>query len=201
MPAFHQSRKNLIMLMFVLIGIIIIGQLFNLQILNTKYSILADEQGKFRKVVYPDRGILFDRKNRAILRNTVIYDLMVTPGKIRGMNLDTAALCRILEIDTTEFKKRILTAIIRNRSYRVSIFDASLPREKIARLNESMYKFVPAFYLQERPVRDYPFDAAGNILGYLSEVDSNFLKRHEGEGYQMGDYAGKTGLERSYERG
>ncbi len=200
MPAFHQSRKNLIMLLFVIMGVIIIAQLFNLQILNTKYSILADEQGKFRKVVYPDRGILFDRKNRAILRNTVIYDLMVTPGKIRGMNLDTAALCRILEIDTTEFKKRILTAIIRNRSYRVSIFDASLPREKIARLNESMYKFVPAFYLQERPVRDYPFDAAGNILGYLSEVDSNFLKRHEGEGYQMGDYAGKTGLERSYER-
>ncbi|MEO8110666.1 MAG: penicillin-binding protein 2 [Ginsengibacter sp.] len=188
------------MLMFLLIGIIIIAQLFNLQILNTKYSIMADEQGKFRKVVYPDRGILFDRKGRAILRNTVIYDLMVTPGKIRGMNMDTFALCRVLGIDTTEFKKRILTAIIKNRSYRVSVFESSLSPEKIARLNESMYRFVPAFYLQERPVRDYPYDAAGNILGYLSEVDSSFLKRHEGEGYQMGDYAGKTGLERSYER-
>ena len=63
-----------------------------------------------------------------------------------------------------------------------------------------MLKFVPAFYLQERPVRDYPFDAAGNILGYLSEVDASFLSRHESEGYQMGDYAGKTGLERSYEK-
>ncbi len=125
---------------------------------------------------------------------------MVTPGKIHGMNLDTFALCRILNIDTAEFKKRILTAIIRNRSYRVSVFESSLSLEKIARLNESMYRFVPAFYLQERPVRDYPYDAAGNILGYLSEVDSSFLKRHEGEGYQMGDYAGKTGLERSYER-
>ena len=200
MPAFNQSRKNVIMLMFLLIGIIIIAQLFNLQILNTKYSIMADEQGKFRKVVYPDRGILFDRKGRAILRNTVIYDLMVTPGKIRGLNLDTLALCHILDIDTAEFKNRILTAIIRNRSYRVSVFESSLSAEKIARLNESMYKFVPAFYLQERPVRDYPYDAAGNILGYLSEVDSSFLKRHEGEGYQMGDYAGKTGLERSYEK-
>lgn len=181
-------------------GVIIIGQLLNLQVLNTKYSVLADEQGKFRKVVYPDRGILFDRKGRAILRNTVIYDLMVTPSKIRGMNLDTNALCRILDIDTAEFKKRILTAIIKNKSYRTSIFEALLSQEKFARINESMYKFVPAFYLQERPVRAYPFDAAGNILGYLSEVDSSFLKRHEGEGYQMGDYAGKTGLERSYEK-
>lgn len=186
--------------MFLLMGLIIIAQLFNLQVINTKYSILADEQGKFRKVVYPDRGILFDRKGKAILRNTVIYDLMVTPGKIRGMNLDTSALCRVLDIDTAEFKKRILTAIIKNRSYRVSVFEALLSESKIAKLNESMYKFVPAFYLQERPIRDYPFNAAGNILGYLSEVDSSFLKRHEGEGYQMGDYAGKTGLERSYER-
>jgi penicillin-binding protein 2 len=186
--------------MFLFMGLVIIFRLFSLQVINTKYSIMADEQGKFRKVVYPDRGILFDRRGKAILRNTVIYDLMVTPGKIKGMNLDTAALCRILEIDTAEFRKRFLTAIIKNRSYRPSVFESLLPVEKIARLNESMFKFVPAFYLQERPVRDYPYDAAGNILGYLSEVDSSFLKRHEGEGYQIGDYAGKTGLERSYER-
>lgn len=186
--------------MILFMGLVIIIRLFSLQVLDTKYSIMADEQGKFRKVVYPDRGILFDRKGRAILRNTVIYDLMVTPGKIRGMNLDTFALCRILQIDTAEFKKRILTAIIKNRSYRPSVFEALLSPEKKAKINESLYKFVPAFYLQERPVRDYPFDAAGNILGYLSEVDSNFLKRHEGEGYQMGDYAGKTALERSYEK-
>ncbi|HXS58242.1 MAG TPA: hypothetical protein VN726_19055, partial [Hanamia sp.] len=173
--------------MILFMGLVIIFRLFSLQVINTKYSIMADEQGKFRKVVYPDRGILFDRKGKAILRNTVIYDLMVTPGKIRGMNLDTAALCRILEIDTAEFRKRILTAIIKNRSYRPSVFESLLPVEKIARLNESMFKFVPAFYLQERPVRDYPYDAAGNILGYLSEVDSSFLKRHEGEGYQIGD--------------
>ncbi|HEY5391868.1 MAG TPA: penicillin-binding transpeptidase domain-containing protein, partial [Hanamia sp.] len=115
-------------------------------------------------------------------------------------NLDTAALCHILNIDTAEFRKRIITSIIKNRSYRPSVFETSLSEEKIAKINESMYKFVPAFYLQERPVRDYPYDAGGNILGYLSEVDSNFLKRHEGQGYQMGDYAGKTGLERSYER-
>ncbi len=200
MSAFNQSRKNIIIIIFLLMGLVIIVRLLNLQVFNTKYSVMADEQGKFRKVIYPDRGILFDRNGKAILRNTIIYDLMVTPSKLKGMNLDTIALCHILDIDTAEFRKRIITSIIKNRSYRASIFEALLPREKIARINESMYKFVPAFYLQERPVRDYPFDAAGNILGYLSEVDSSFLKKHEDEGYQIGDYAGRTGLERSYER-
>ena len=159
---------------------------------------MADEQGKFRKVIYPDRGILFDRKGRPILQNTIIYDLMVTPAKLKGV--DTFSLCRILNIDTTEFRKRIISAIIKNKSYRPSVFEALLPEEKIAKLNESMYKFVPAFYLQERPVRDYPYDAAGNILGYLSEVDSPFLKKHVGEGYQIGDYTGWTGIEHSYEK-
>jgi penicillin-binding protein 2 len=170
----------------------------NLQVFSTKYAIMADEQGRFRKVVYPDRGILYDRKGKSVLQNTIIYDLMVTPSKLK--DLDTLALCKILSIDTAEFRKRIVTAIIKNRSYRPSIFEALLSDEKIAKLNESMYKFVPAFYLQERPVRDYPFDVGGNILGYLSEVDSSFLKNHLAEGYQIGDYAGKTGLERSYER-
>ena len=200
MSAFNQSRKNIIIAMFILMSLVIIIRLLNLQVFDTKYSVMADEQGKFRKVIYPDRGILYDRNGKAILRNTIIYDLMVTPGKIRGMNLDTAALCHILNIDTAEFKKRIITAIIKNRSYRASVFEALLPPEKIAKINESMYKFVPAFYLQERPVRDYPYDAAGNILGYLSEVNPAFLKQHESEGYQVGDYAGRTGLERSYER-
>jgi penicillin-binding protein 2 len=186
--------------MFLLMALVIILRLLNLQVLNKKYSIMADEQGKFRKVIYPDRGILYDRNGKAILRNTIIYDLMVTPSKLKGMGLDTGALCHILDIDAAEFKKRIINAILKNRSYRASVFEALLPPEKIARINESMYKFVPAFYLQERPVRDYPFDAGGNILGYLSEVDSSFIKNHESDGYQVGDYAGRTGLERSYEK-
>lgn len=185
--------------MILAVGLIIIFRLLSLQVFNNKYSLLADEQGKFRKVVYPDRGILFDRKGRAILRNTIIYDLMVTPRKLREMHLDTLALCNALNIDTAEFKKR-MKDIIFLRSFRPSVFEASLSDEMVARINESMYKWVPAFFLQERPVRDYPYDAAGNILGYLSEVSPAFLKSHEGEGYQPGDYAGRTGLERTYEK-
>ncbi|CAN5318342.1 penicillin-binding protein 2 [soil metagenome] len=198
MAAITEPRKNVIVVIFVGMCLVIIFQLANLQLFNTKYSIMADEQGRFRKVVYPDRGILFDRKGHPVLQNTTIYDLMVTPSKLKGV--DTAALCSILQIDTIEFRKRIETSIFKNRAYRPSVFEALLPDEKIAKLNESMYKFVPAFYLQERPVRDYPFDAAGNILGYLSEVDTAFLNKHSTEGYQMGDYAGKTGLERTYEK-
>ena len=159
---------------------------------------MADDQGKFRKVIYPDRGIVYDRKRRPILQNTTIYDLMIIPNKLKGV--DTFSLCRILEIDTAQFNKKVVEVIIKNGRSRSSVFDGLLSDQKMAMLNEAMYKFAPGFYLQERPVRSYPFDAGGNILGYLSEVDTNFLKNHKSEGYQTGDYAGKTGMERTYEK-
>ena len=159
---------------------------------------MADDQGKFRKVIYPDRGIVYDRRRRPILQNTTIYDLMIIPNKLKGV--DTFSLCKILQIDTAQFNKKVVDVIIKNGRSRSSVFDGLLSDEKMAMLNEAMYKFAPGFYLQERPVRSYPFDAGGNILGYLSEVDTNFLKNHKNEGYQTGDYAGKTGMERTYEK-
>ncbi len=198
MPAFNQSRKNIIRLIFIAMFIIIIARLFTLQVFTSKYKILADDQGKFRKVIYPDRGIVYDRNGKAILQNTTIYDLMVVPNKVKGV--DTFALCKILDIDTAKFNRRIVELIIKNGRSRPSIFDGLLSDEKMAMLNEAMYKFTPGFYLQERSVRSYPFDAAGNVLGYLSEVDTNFLKSHPDDGYMIGDYAGKTGMERTYEK-
>ena len=186
--------------MLVVIGmfVIIFLQLLNLQIFSSKYKVDADNQGIFRKVIYPDRGIVFDRKGRAILQNTTIYDLMVIPGKIKGT--DTAALLSILNIDSAEFHKRIIAAIIKNKSYRASVFEPLLSNEKMAKLSENLYKLAPGYFMQERSVRDYPFEAGGNIFGYLGEVDSNILKNPLYQGYVMGDYIGRAGLERTYEK-
>ena len=198
MSVYNQSRKNVIRLVFISLFVIIILRLLTLQVITSKYKILAEDQGTFRRVVYPDRGIVFDRNKNAILQNTLISDLMLTPNKLKG--IDTAALCDILGIDTAQFKKRVVELIIKNGRSRPSVFEPLLNPEKMARLNESMFKFTPAFYLQERSVRSYPYTAAANVLGYTAEVDTNFLKKHPGEGYVAGDYAGMTGLERSYEK-
>lgn len=198
MPVFNEPRKNVIRLIFIGLFVIILIRLFTLQVLTSKYKVLAEDQGLFRKVVYPDRGIIFDRNNNAILQNTNISDLMVTPNKIKG--IDTLALCAILDMDTAQFKKRIVELIVKYGRSRSSVFEPLLSVEKMAKLNESMYKFAPAFYLQERSIRSYPYSVAANVLGYIAEVDTNFLKKHPDEGYVAGDFAGMTGLERTYER-
>jgi penicillin-binding protein 2 len=198
MSVFNQSRKNVIMLVFAGMFLVIILQLAHLQLFSSEYKIMAEVQGTFRKVIYPDRGIVFDRSGRPILENATISDLMVTPNKLKG--IDTLSLCNILGIDTAQFHKKIVELIIKNGRARASVFEALLSDKKMAMLNESMYRFAPGFYLQERSVRSYPYEAAANVLGYTAEVDPNYLKNHETDGYVSGDYAGMTGIERTYEK-
>ncbi|HEX6916078.1 MAG TPA: penicillin-binding transpeptidase domain-containing protein, partial [Chitinophagaceae bacterium] len=100
-------------------------------------------------------------------------------------------------IDTTEFRKRMVTAIIKNSKYRPSVFEGLVSPQVQAQLEENMYRF-PGFDLSERPIRAYPFKAAAHILGYVGEVDSAIIKQSN-YFYQMGDYAGRAGLEKTYE--
>ncbi len=198
MSAFNQSRSRIIRLIFLIAFVLIIAQLFYLQVVSGKFSQMADDNAILRKTIYPPRGLVLDRSKQAILNNTLTFDLMVTPSQAKG--IDTAFFCRLMEIDTAEYRKRIITAIIKNKSFRPSVFEASLPPQKYARIQENIWRFQNGFYIQERPIRSYPFDAAANIVGYIGEVDSNYLKKHSEAGYQSGDYAGMTGLEASYEK-
>lgn len=196
MSVFNQSRSNIIRLIFIGLFFIVVVQLFNLQILSDDYKQMALNNAVFRKVVYPNRGIIYDRKGKAILNNTIMYDLVVTPYEVK--NIDTFSLCETLQIDTAEFRKRMLEARFKNGPYRPSIFEDLLPPDMHARLDENIWKF-PGFALIERPVRVYPFNAAAHIMGYVGEADSGIIKRSKGF-YQLGDYVGRSGLEAYYEK-
>lgn len=197
MPVFNQSRSYIIRILFVLAFLVIFVQLFNLQVLSSEYKIKADQNALLRKTIYPARGVVFDRKGRPLVKNTLMYDLMVTPSEVKGV--DTAYLCKLLDIDTAEFNRRIVSAIVKNTAARPSAFEDLLTPEKYARLDENMWRFGNGFFLQERPVRTYPFNAGAAFMGYIGEVDSAIIARSGGF-YEPGDYVGRTGLESYYEK-
>ena len=196
MPVFNQSRSSIIRLIFGALFLVITAQLFNLQIVSNKYKRQAQENALFQKRIYPNRGIIYDRKGKAILNNAILYDLVVTPSQVK--NIDTSYFCQLLDIDTAEFRDRILDAKFKNGPFRPTIFEDLLPPDLYAKFEENIWKF-PGFNLQERPIRIYPFNAAAHIMGYVGEVDSTILKRSNYT-YQLGDYVGRSGLEQYYEK-
>lgn len=195
MPVFNQSRSRIIRLIFLVAFFVIIARLFYLQIMSSEFDRLAMNNAVFPKIVYPERGIIYDRKGKPILNNTRMYDLMVTPADVK--NFDTLTFCRLFEMDTSEFRTRITEAILKNTRVRPSVFQGILTPQMQARFEEYSYKF-PGFALVERPVRTYPFNAAAHILGYINEVDPGDVDRSGGF-YRQGDYIGKSGLESTYE--
>lgn len=197
-PQTLQVRSKVITVVIVIVFFVIIAQLLNLQLFSKELKLQAQGNAITRRVVYPDRGMIFDRKKRVILSNEVSYDLMVVPSEARK-GVDTFALCSILKIDTAEYRERMFTSILKNGNYRPGTFEPLLSPKLYATLNESMYKF-PGFYLQDRPTRTYPYKVGANILGRLGEVDAKYLEEHPDEGYQSGDYKGVAGLEYNYEK-
>ena len=56
----------------------------------------------------------------------------------------------------------------------------------------------PGTHLRKRTLRDYTYKAAAHVLGSVGEVNQNDLDRDAF--YSRGDYSGRDGLERTYEK-
>lgn len=176
---------------------ILLAKLFSIQILDDRYKLASENNSLVYNTVYPTRGIIHDRNGKILVGNKVAYDLMVTPREVG--EFDTLAFCKALDV-SPEFVRAKMKEYRMFRSrigWRTVVMIKQLPQETYMRFAEVAYKF-PGFRGQARSIRDYPYNAGGNLLGYVSEVDADFIKRHEGE-YQAGDYAGKTGIEAARE--
>ncbi len=176
---------------------ILITKLFAIQILNDKYKRDASNNSMVYDVIYPTRGIIYDRNGKIIVGNTVSYDILVTPREVKAF--DTLQLAESLGVSADLIREK-MAEYRKNRSrigYQTVVMLKKIPPETYMKFAELQYKF-PGFRGQMRSIRSYPFNAGGNLLGYVSEVDADFIKKHPGE-YRSGDYAGKTGIEAARE--
>lgn len=181
-----------------LMACVLIAKLFAIQILDDKYKINASNNSMVYDIIYPTRGIIYDRNGKIIVGNKVAYDILVTPKEVEPF--DTLLLADALNI-TPEFLRGKMAEYRKNRKrigYQSMVMLKQIPPETYMKFAEIQYKF-KGFKGQVRSIRDYPVNAGGNLLGYVSEVDQSYIKRHPGE-YRPGDYAGKTGIEAAREK-
>lgn len=192
---------------FVIAGIAIVVvlvyalRLFYLQIIDQSTADKADNNALVRQTVYPSRGLIYDRNGKLLVFNQPIYEVTLTMREM-GEDFDTLAFCRTLRIDTVEFNSRI--ADIKNTRknlgysrYTPQVFMSMLSKEDVANLQENLYHF-PGVRLSRRTLRDYTYDAACHVLGSVGEVNQRDLERDDY--YRRGDYSGRDGLERTYEK-
>ena len=177
--------------------LLLLGKIFSLQILNPSYKEDADRNSTIYETIYPTRGVIYDRNGTILVGNKVAYDILVSPREVQAF--DTLALATVLDVDVTFIREK-LKEYRRRRSaigFQSVTMLRTVPAETYMRFDEVKYKF-PGFRGQVRSIRDYPVNAGGNLLGYVSEVNQAYIDKHPGE-YRSGDYAGMTGIEAARE--
>lgn len=191
------ERKSKLLIGLVIAALVLLTKLFIIQIVNDKYKQDASNNSMVYDVIYPIRGMIYDRNGEIIVGNKAAYDIVVTPREVK--KFDTLALAAVLGVEPDFIRERMAYyAKYRTRiGYSSQVMLRQVTPETYMQFSEIQYKF-PGFEGKMRSVRDYPVNAGGNLLGYVSEVDADFIKNHPGE-YRVGDYAGKTGLEAAQE--
>ncbi len=188
------ARKFVVQGIFIVITIILLTRLFYIQVISDEYILSAENNVIRRLPVYPARGVILDRKEKILVQNEPVYDLMVIPREVKPF--DTLEFCKLIGIDKARFDRQFKKA--RSYSpYKASIFEKQLSVQIYASFQERLSDFA-GFFVQNRTVRRYPDSIAAHFLGYIGEVNQKVIA-NSGGFYNQGDYHGITGVEKSYE--
>ena len=195
------NRRYVIGGVAVFIVVVYIIRLFTLQIMSDDYKKNADSNAFLKKIEYPSRGVITDRRGKLLVYNQPAYDIMVIISEAKD-RLDTLEFCQALNITREEFDRRM--ADIKDRSknlgyspFTQQMFMSQMSDKDFSVFQEKMFRF-PGFYVQRRSIRQYQYPYAAHVLGDVAEVSPSDIE--EDDYYIPGDYIGKLGVERSYEK-
>ena len=195
-----EKRKYVLGGAAILIVVVYLVRLFSLQMLSDDFKRNADSNAFLKRIQFPARGSITDRNGKLLVYNQPSYDIMVVMTEQTGV--DTLDLCQSLGITRDWYDRRMAEIKDRSRNpgysrYTQQLFMSQLSSEEFSRFQEKLFRF-PGFYVQKRSTRQYQYSHAAHILGDVGEVNPADIKSDDY--YQPGDYIGKLGVERSYER-
>ena len=197
----YTNRKYIIGAITLAIVLIYIVRLFTLQIMSDDFRKSADSNAFLKKIEFPSRGLIYDRNGKLLVYNQPAYDIMVVMNEARD-HIDTLDLCQTLGITKEMFISRMNAIKDRNKNpgysrYTQQTFMTQLDEEDFSVFREKMFRF-PGFYIQRRAIRQYQYPYAAHVLGDVAEVSQRDID--EDDYYLQGDYIGKLGVERFYEK-
>lgn len=196
------NRKYVIGGAAIAIIIVYLIRLFSLQVMSDDYKKNADSNAFLKKIQYPSRGLIMDRKGKLLVYNEPAYNIMVIMNEQQG--IDTLDFCRSMGITREFYIKRMAEIKDRKKNpgysrYTPQLFLGQIPAEEFSVFREKLFRF-KGFSVENRSIRHYAYGVGAHVLGDVGEVSPNDLENDEDDFYNSGDDIGKLGIERSYEK-
>ncbi len=218
------GRLRLLQLATVLFLLVVLGRLYQLQIVQgATYRNLAKEN-RLRDVVIPAmRGIMYDRNGTILVHNRPRFQVTIIPADLPGQPDEAkAALKRLfvlLEASLARTKRdatqttsamylhfatpealyaRASTQLLGAASQPIVVADG-VPQNVAFLLSERNLNF-PGVHVRPIAVREYPTGAlTAPLIGYMGAIPANRWQSYRKQGYSPNDRIGVAGLEATYE--
>ena len=197
-----RRRTSVFLGLVIVLFVLLVSQLFNLQVLDKRYQAAAEENVVKQRRTEPVRGEIYDRHGEKIAFNIVVYDLEALYVTL-DEELDVNALAAALGMPLAD-------VVARYEAYLDGINSGTIPKVRkypiiraldtttSMRLREQLLDF-PGLSLTPSSRREYVHYAPAHLLGYMGEINKDELKEYTAKGYRMGDYIGRAGIESEFE--
>jgi penicillin-binding protein 2 len=190
------GRRLTLILTVIVISVIYVIRLFSLQVLNPEWKDRGTKLTEKEVIIYPSRGVIYDRTGQVLVTNQTVYDLMVLPKQVKPF--DTLAFCELVNLTPDELRSGLKKAVTYpNVRWKPSPLIKQMTPSEFAAISEKLYKY-SGFYGQPRTLRIYPQQIGALLLGDVGEVSKDLIDKNPY--YRRGDYIGLSGVEKAYEK-
>jgi penicillin-binding protein 2 len=187
-----KRRVTAVAVTFLLAWLVILGQLWSLQVLEGPRFLDASDKNRIRvRPIAAPRGILFDRNGLPLVDNRPAFTLSLIPRELDDREVVLGRVTALLGIPYQE----LLDAVERVSpdSFLPVRVRRGLTLEEVAKIEERRLE-LPGVIVEIEPQRAYPNSRfAAHLLGYVREASDDQLRQGR---YRRGDMVGQTGLER-----
>lgn len=178
---------------------LVLLRLWHLQIISSEDYQDMSENNRLRFVpVAASRGTILDRNGQVLVKNRPSFSLAVVPQEVKNKDALFDLLASLIGLDRAELNERWEKGKGRAKYYPI-VLASNISRDQVEIIEENRIR-LPGVEIEMKPVRDYPWGImASHLFGYISEISVNELNTEGFQDYNLGDYIGKNGIERSLE--
>lgn len=197
----QEPKKQIILLSLfaAVVFFLLLTRLWYLQIVKAEDFQNLSENNRLRLVpVAASRGTIFDRNGKVLVSNRPSFSVAMIPQEVKDRDAFFTRLATYLGIDREELVAKWEKGKGRARYYPV-VLASDITRDQMELLEEKRL-WLPGLEVEMKPIREYEDGMlASHLLGYIGEISDDELKNPAYGGYNLGDYVGKSGIERSWE--
>jgi penicillin-binding protein 2 len=152
-----------------------------------------------RIVLEADRGIIYDRHGAALVTNSPVWNLAVTPAALpvdaRARTTELSELSAITGVPET----KQVADLLASDPYADVRVGGDLTQAQELALTERLPD-LPGASIVQRSIRTYVDPLIfGHVLGYVAPLNEADLKQLKAAGYRPGEVVGKVGVEAGLE--